>query len=126
VNETEWTKKICDLLKKQMPAIVTPLSASSLSVHGIPDRHITTSLWQGLIEFKGVSTPITKSQLLFHRNRNKLRPCTCWIWRQVSSDNNKYVRLQYVRSDGSVADMGVVTPKEAIEKIGLFSRNRTY
>jgi len=103
--ETKWTKRVCKSLETvclaegiSLPIVITPLSASRISQHGIPDRYMTSKVWRGWVEFKGVSTPVTPTQAIFARQQNLVLPYTCFVWRQV--DDSLLVKLQYVDGRG--------------------------
>ena len=83
MNESEWTKKICGILKKQTTIKIVPLVASVRSQHGLSDRLFIHSGWVGLVEFKGVVTKLTNSQVMFGRQCNLVRPYSAFVWRRV-------------------------------------------
>jgi len=98
MNEALWTKRICMelervCLQENIPLVVTPLTASRHSQHGIPDRHFTSKIWRGLVEFKGISTEVTRTQQRFAKQQNLVVPYSCFVWRKVN--NTLLVKLEY-------------------------------
>ena len=97
-TETQWTKKVCEQLDHEcrisdIPLVITPISASRLSTHGLPDRYFTSKIWRGLVEFKGIATPMRKTQIRFSKQQNLVVPYSCFVWRQVN--DTLLVKLEY-------------------------------
>ena len=109
LREIEWTKFICGYLVKQTTIRIIPLVASARSGCGICDRLFVHDKWVGLVEFKGVTTRVTASQILFMKQCNVVRPYSCFVWRQVAS--SKYmVRLEYHAYAGAAISRCVHPP----------------
>ncbi len=85
LSESQWTREICKQLEQVLPIIITPLSASRLSMHGIPDRHFNSELWSGFVEFKGEKTKLTRLQSSFLRRQNMVTSGSAFIWRKQSN-----------------------------------------
>ena len=109
MNESQWTKNVCDTLEKvakeaETSIVVTPLSASRHSVHGIPDRYFTSKLWRGFVEFKGVDTRVTPLQERFAKQQNLVVPYSCFVWRQV--DATLLIKLEYFDVGDWITSLG--------------------
>lgn len=99
MNESEWTRNICKSLESQIPIIITPLTASKRSIHGISDRHFNSKIWCGFVEFKGERTKLTKLQQRFLEQQNKVTPGSAFIWRKNTEDSIYQVVLQDWKED---------------------------
>ena len=117
MNETAWTKLICEYLEcnvgGEVSIVITPFTSSRMSHHGISDRHFNASRpdWTGFVEFKGIVTDVTKSQTRFLRNQNLVRPHSAFIWRQVN--DGLLVRLM----DYEGIEIGFGSPVECLVRM---------
>lgn len=83
MNESEWTRKMCQSLRAQN-AMCFPIVASKMQPAGWPDRilvHAHLCPEVVLLEFKGVSTPITALQATIVGELRRRANTSCYIVR---------------------------------------------
>jgi hypothetical protein len=79
-TESENTRKLCEEVEA-MGGMYLPIHAGKYGATGWPDRHITTKIWTGFIEFKNDDTKTKTPQRLINRRLNAIKPCSAYVVR---------------------------------------------
>ncbi len=99
MNESPWTRKICQEMRK-CNAMVFSVVGGQMQMPGWPDRYICHRYWQGWLEFKGVQTRVSSIQRVVLRGLRKHHPGLAYVVRmpdRIEDEEGQLVR----RFDGT-------------------------